>query len=188
MSNLASFAPYTPPPDDPAYTSTPNTTLIRPWFPSHAGSSNETDASYQSGGIPTFGTSATGGGDPQAMLEGQQSQWETSHGLRVDLLAAVAYLLGPVSALALLVLETKNDYVRFHAYQSALLITPLLVIRFCASLVQAPAWMQTLSTFSLILASLGMSCVAYTSVARTGLVHHHLPGIGAIADRWLADE
>ena len=63
--------------------------------------------------------------------------WETRYGLRVDLLAAFAYLLGPISgacfadlpthiytqclltmiahaALTLLIMETYNDFVRFH--------------------------------------------------------------------------
>ncbi|KAF9229297.1 hypothetical protein BS17DRAFT_665238, partial [Gyrodon lividus] len=55
------------------------------------------------------------------------------HSLRVDVLTASAYLLGLISALILLVLETHNDYVRFHAYQSALLMTPLLVVRILIS-------------------------------------------------------
>ena len=64
--------------------------------------------------------------------------WETRHGLRVDMLAAFAYVLGPISgacalcspcrtcallrplmhvlptALTLLIVETYNDFVRFH--------------------------------------------------------------------------
>ena len=67
---------------------------------------------------------------------GQHNDWETTYGLRVDVLAAFAYLLGPISgstksirstldhadiaardpALALLVLEIHNDYVRFHGW------------------------------------------------------------------------
>lgn len=59
------------------------------------------------------------------------SAWDTRYGMRVDMLAAAAYILGPLSgeptypwsivyvnltasALLLLVLETHNDYVRFH--------------------------------------------------------------------------
>lgn len=48
------------------------------------------------------------------MEEGGGSIWETSLPLRVDMLAPFAYLFGPISAFALLVGETKNDYVRFH--------------------------------------------------------------------------
>jgi hypothetical protein len=45
---------------------------------------------------------------------GVSNLWETRFGWRVDVEAAVAYLFGPISALALLILETNNDYVRFH--------------------------------------------------------------------------
>lgn len=73
----------------------------------------------------------------------QPNEWETTYGLRVDLLAAFAYLLGPISgsiksflltrayipagrpALALLVLETHNDYVRFHGQLVLSLFDPL---------------------------------------------------------------
>lgn len=68
--------------------------------------------------------------------EDAANQWETRFGARVDVLAAFAYLLGPISgthsiqnkvryfkklinasnyaALICLILETHNDYVRFH--------------------------------------------------------------------------
>lgn len=37
------------------------------------------------------------GGGPQVDEEANVNQWETTYGLRVDVLAAVAYLLGPFS-------------------------------------------------------------------------------------------
>ena len=124
-----------------------------------------------------------------------ESLWETRHGTRVDVLAAIAYAFGPVSgsccetaraarvtwtkALALLILETRNDYVRFHgrsftsmrtsckteletcstAYQSALLTTPLVALRIFTSLVQAPPWMQTFGTLLIVVPQAGMAYV-----------------------------
>lgn len=103
-------------------------------------SSRSVDTSYQSGGIPTFNTSVAGGAGAAEDVEGQTNQWETRYGMRVDVLAAVAYLLGPISgvwnaigfqimhtlnvclALALLVTETQNDYVRFHGWSSSYVI------------------------------------------------------------------
>ena len=124
----------TPPPDDPAYVSSTKP-ASRPWFPVQ-GSSHQV-ASYQSGGIPTFNTSQAGGlgNTEDAEVENGSSMWETRYGLRVDMLAASAYVLGPISgeysyycccccpmsgayttwlALILLIVETHNDYVRFH--------------------------------------------------------------------------
>lgn len=89
----------TPPPDDPSYAPVLASTSrlpTRPWFPNHTSSQN-IDTSYQSGGMPTFNTSATGGAGAAEEAEGQTSQWETRYGMRVDVLAAVAYLLGPIS-------------------------------------------------------------------------------------------
>lgn len=89
--------------------------------------------SYQSGGLPSSTVFSPTAADTDTE-RGQHNEWETTYGLRVDVLAAFAYLLGPVSgstksftstldrayipsrrsALTLLVLEKHNDYVRFH--------------------------------------------------------------------------
>ena len=47
----------------------------------------------------------------------------------MDMLAACAYALGNVSGAALLTVEFRNEYVRFRAWQSCLLFTPLMVGR-----------------------------------------------------------
>jgi len=108
--------------------------------------------------------------------------------MRVDVLAAVAYLLGPISALSLLIIETRNDYVRFHAYQSALLTTPLVVIRIFASLLQFPSWMRTFITLLIICPQLYMASRAYRDASHNGLVRYQLPMIGLLADQWLREE
>lgn len=54
--------------------------------------------SYQSGGIPTWETSIGGGSGADDEVESQmRNQWETRYGMRVDFLAAWAYVLGPIS-------------------------------------------------------------------------------------------
>jgi len=185
-SKFASFAPYTPPPDDPTSAPSTSRTLARPWFPTH--SSLGADTSYQSGGIPTFNTSASGGLGAVEEAEGHENQWETRYGLRVDVMAACAYLLGPASALLLLIVETRNDFVRFHAYQSALLTVPLITIRIFVSLLRFPSWIRTMFTFLIILSQLYMAFRAYFDASRNGLARFQLPYIGPIADRWLAEE
>ncbi|KAJ7092741.1 hypothetical protein C8R44DRAFT_844234 [Mycena epipterygia] len=187
-SHFASFAAYTPPPDDPALLPATSKAPARPWFPAHASSSHAADTSYQSGGIPTFNASASGGLGAIEEAEGQQNQWETRHGLRVDMLAAVAYLLGPISALALLIIETQNDYVRFHAYQSALLTTPLVVIRIFASLLQFPGWMRTILTLLIIASQLYIWRRAYLDASQNGLARFQVPYVGPVAARWLEEE
>jgi len=180
----SSFAPYTPPPDDPSYASSSRTTTARPWFPPHA------SPSYQSGGIPTFNTSQAGGlgAIEDAEAEGGSSAWETTYNMKVDALAAFAYIFGPFSALALLIVETHNDYVRFHAYQSALLSTPLVLLRIWASLLEFPSWLRTLFTLLIIIPLVYMTYRAFSDAARNGLARFHLPGIGPLADRWVSEE
>ncbi|KAI0756995.1 hypothetical protein C8Q80DRAFT_1131494 [Daedaleopsis nitida] len=187
-SHFASFAAYTPPPDDPSHAASTSKNTSRAWFPS--GAASQQPASYQSGGIPTFNTSQAGGlgAVEDAEAENGNNMWETRHGLRVDLLAAFAYLLGPVSALVLLVVETYNDFVRFHAYQSALLTTPLVILRILASLLQFPPFLRTVFTLMIVIPSLYMAWQAYVDASRNGLVRFQIPFIGPLAERWVYEE
>ncbi|KAJ8584320.1 hypothetical protein M405DRAFT_936681 [Rhizopogon salebrosus TDB-379] len=200
-SFASSFAPYTPPPDDSSHRSAPSSSSkARPWLPVHP-SSRGIEISYQSGGVPIFDDSMS---SRDAQEDVQQNQWETSYGLRVDVLSAFAYILGPVSALILLILETHNDYVRFHgniypflahlrfslvtAYQSALLTAPLLSVRIFASLLGFPSWVRSFLTITFGLSVLFMTVRAYLGASREGLARYHLPRIGPIAERWVSEE
>ncbi|KAI8995623.1 hypothetical protein BD414DRAFT_247234 [Trametes punicea] len=187
-SHFASFAAYTPPPDDPSYTASTSRNTARAWFPSQQ--QQQQPVSYQSGGIPSFNTSQAGGlgAAEDAEAESATNMWETRYGFRVDLLAALAYLLGPISALLLLIFETHNDFVRFHAYQSALLTTPLVILRILASLLQFPPFLRTVLTLLLVIPSLYMAWQAFMDAARNGLVRFQIPFIGPLAERWLSEE
>ncbi|KAF8481118.1 hypothetical protein DFH94DRAFT_738162 [Russula ochroleuca] len=187
--NAISFAPYTPPPDDPGIPSRqPSTSrFARPWFPPQPSTREVT--SYQSGGIPTWETAIGGGSGADEEVESQiQNQWETRYGMRVDLLAAWAYILGPVTAFGLLVMETHNDFIRFHAYQSALLTTPLILLRILASLLQLSSFLRTVLTLLLVSSVCFMAFRAHTDAARNGLTRFHVPFIGQVAERWLDEE
>ncbi|KAF9652027.1 hypothetical protein BDM02DRAFT_3109797 [Thelephora ganbajun] len=185
-SNFASsFAPYTPPPDDPAHSNhPPGSRISNAWFPTHYQQSQ----SYQSGGIPTFNASVTGGQGALDEAESQVNRWESRLGPRIDAMAALAYVLGPLSALLLLILETQNDYVRFHAYQSGLLTGPLLLFRFLLSLVNFPQFLRTFTTLFIIFTSWGMAAKAFIDAERNSLARFQLPYIGPIAERWLSEE
>ncbi|KAG9058339.1 hypothetical protein FS842_010065 [Serendipita sp. 407] len=183
------IAPYAPPPDqEPGSAS--NGQPRPSWFQRP----QQIYSSYQSGGIPTFGgdqagiTGFGGGGGAQDEERGPNNLWETRFGWRVDIEAAFAYLFGPVSALALLILETNNDYVRFHAYQSALLTLPLLLLRLFALFLGFWSFLQMLLTLALIGCCLGMAFQAYRDAHSGGLARFRLPYIGELADRWVGDE
>lgn len=120
-----SFAPYTPPPDEPSALppqSTPAKIAGRAsaWLQppaytpaTYANTPANTVAgvnshSYQAGGLPTLGhgpgagITGFGGGAGVREEEGITNLWETRFGWRVDVLSAVAYLGGPVSGVSLL--------------------------------------------------------------------------------------
>ena len=51
-------------------------------------------------------------------------------GLNENIAAALAYLLGPISGIFMLVAERENKFVRFHALQSTLLFLFMWIIYF----------------------------------------------------------
>ncbi|KAK6910478.1 hypothetical protein I204_03487 [Kwoniella mangroviensis CBS 8886] len=202
------FSPYQPPPDvpstDPPESSTKKGKSKRPWF-TRDQSSYATN-SYQSGGSISDPTSQAQAysNDPEAagLLNGSGSgmgngafgegdranAWESRFGWRVDFMAAAAYLGGPVTALLFLILETQNDYVRFHAYQSALFTTPLLILYLIFKLIIV---LPTFLRIIYILAAVGgMLYVAFRAWkdAQEGLSRYWLPYIGEIAERWVGEE
>ena len=127
----------------------------------------------------------------------------------------------PILAFGLLVMETHNDFIRFHgaavqscilchstclhiAYQSALLTTPLILLRILASLLQVSSFLRTVLTLLLFSSISFMAYVpsrcssygtdgtirfrAHTDASRNGLSRFHVPFIGQLAERWLDEE
>jgi uncharacterized membrane protein len=45
-----------------------------------------------------------------------------------NLLGALTYLLGFITGIIFLVIEKKNDYIRFHALQSVAVFAPLMIV------------------------------------------------------------
>ena len=58
----------------------------------------------------------------------------TSTGLAANLAGALAYLLGPITGIAFLVLEKENRFVRFHAAQSIAIGIILIVASIALSI------------------------------------------------------
>ena len=145
----------------------------------------------------------------RAALAGESTSWLRSRIWVV--LSLVRSLVTPVlsgvliAALALLILETQNDYVRFHgtcsppgldytqavlrtAYQSALLTTPLLALLLLTNLlIPFPHFLRLI----FLLASIGVT--VFTSFrawkdAQEGLSRFWLPVIGEMAERWVSEE
>ncbi|KAK4862036.1 hypothetical protein LT330_003174 [Penicillium expansum] len=110
--------------------------------------------------------------------------FETSLPIRMDIEAALAYLLlPPAGGVFLLLAEHKSDYVRFHAWQSSMLFATMFIIHllFC--------WSSFLSwtLFIIDIALIGfLSMHAYQDVDT--LDHFEVPFFGHLANSFVDDE
>ncbi|KAM4066983.1 hypothetical protein HRG_000993 [Hirsutella rhossiliensis] len=114
----------------------------------------------------------------------QVSEFDTSLGLRLDYEACLAYLaLPPLGAIILLILERNSDYVRFHAWQSALLFTAALILHIILSWSSFLSWLLFLGDVALIAL---LTRRAYRDAEI--LDRFEVPVFGSIASRILDDE
>ncbi|KAI7896748.1 uncharacterized protein EV154DRAFT_410835 [Mucor mucedo] len=110
------FSPYSPSPDD-------DRTSRLPKKPKQPKQQPPSFSSYQAGNADSFaeqGLLNNGSSSSSSAPNGQSvrvNKYETSLPIRVDVEASIAYVLGPVTGLLLLIFERQNDYVRFHAWQ-----------------------------------------------------------------------
>ncbi|KAL8283348.1 hypothetical protein RQP46_005758 [Phenoliferia psychrophenolica] len=177
------FAPYSEP---------PNAASAR-WAPPPVASTST--ASYQSGAPVTSlgqGTSFSGssqgafGGAGSSGGGGVEASSYAGLGYGSALEAAAAYALGPFGACALLMYEAELDYVRFHAWQSALLCMSLFGVHLVFLILFSSRTLQNLLIWSdLILLAL-LSWRAYRDAGME--VRYELPVLGALAQSWVAEE
>ncbi|KAJ1956726.1 hypothetical protein IWQ62_005242 [Dispira parvispora] len=112
------------------------------------------------------------------------NRYETSLPLRADIEAALAYPFGCVSGVVLLILEQKNDYVRFHAWQSCLFSTVALLALVLVGLISTFLYWVLLLLF--IGALLALTYRAYRDGST--LDRYFIPHIGPYADAWVNSE
>ncbi|EHK44834.1 hypothetical protein TRIATDRAFT_170080, partial [Trichoderma atroviride IMI 206040] len=148
----------------------------------HSGSNNG------NGGLWGFGSgNSSGNGTPLAMpgaYPAEISEFDTSLGLRLDYEASLAYLaFPPIGAVILLILERNSDYVRFHAWQSALLFTAIMVFHLLFS------WSSFLSWIFFIGDLVLMGFLAFKAYQDAEILERfEVPFFGSIASRCLDDE
>ena len=82
----------------------------------------------------------------------------TSLGLDENLEGALAYLLGFVTGIALLLIEKDNNFIRFHAMQSTVIFLGIFILRYILFRVPLFGWMiaQLISLLGLIIWIVGM--------------------------------
>ncbi|RPB23645.1 hypothetical protein L211DRAFT_838500 [Terfezia boudieri ATCC MYA-4762] len=134
---------YTSPPTTRPYSPMPSSTSPPPPSSPPWGTPGRTSplgrGGYTPGGTESSGfrVNLGGFGSARDVVE----QFETSLPLRLDYEAMLAYLLlPPTGAVLLLILEYKSDYVRFHAWQGALLFSALAMVHFLVSFSRWLSW------------------------------------------------
>lgn len=112
------------------------------------------------------------------------SEFDTSLGLRLDYEACLAYLaLPPLGSIILLILEHNSDYVRFHAWQAALLFTAILVFHLFFLWFSSLSWLFFAGDMALV-ALLALRAYRDAEV----LDRYEVPFFGRMASRILDDE
>ncbi|KAI5360467.1 hypothetical protein Slin14017_G086420 [Septoria linicola] len=131
------------------------------------------------------GRALEGGG--QTALGGRgglTSVYETSLGLNIGMEATLAYLLlPPAGGVVLLLFEHKSDYVRFHAWQSALLFSALFLIHIIFSWTSIISWMLFVCDI-LIIGYLAYGAWRYAET----LDRVEVPIFGRLASSFVDDE
>ncbi|OJD40270.1 uncharacterized protein BKCO1_1000619 [Diplodia corticola] len=110
--------------------------------------------------------------------------FETRLGIRMDWEACLAYLLlPPAGGVLLLVVEHRSDYVRFHAWQSALLFSFMFVMHIIFSFSSVVSWLL----FVVDLGAIGYLTMRAYRDAET-LDRCEVPLFGRLASSILDDE
>jgi uncharacterized membrane protein len=86
----------------------------------------------------------------------------TSTGLAPNVAGALAYILGPITGIAFIVLEKENRFVRFHAAQSIVISVALFAISFALGILGSIlAFIPVLGWLIALAVSLGISLVSF---------------------------
>jgi len=108
-----------------------------------------------------------------------ENKARTAIGLDANVAAAVAYVLGWISGVALLLLEHDNRFVRFHAMQSTIVFAGLSFAWFLCFSVPFLGWLVSIFVIPPVSALLWLLLIfkAYQGE------HFKLPVVGDMAER-----
>lgn len=98
---------------------------------------------------------------------------------------ALAYFLGPVTGIVLLLVEKKSSFVRFHAMQSTILFGGFLLLNIVLGIIPVLGWLVAL-IISPILSILIFVLWIYLMWKAYSGEKYKLPYIGNLTERQLA--
>lgn len=106
-----------------------------------------------------------------------------------NLYAALAYLLGLITGVLMLIVEPKDKFVKFHAMQSIIFSIVIIVIQILLGIIFMPLTILTLGMAAIIYALIGMLIGLVVFVLWLLLMYkayngekYMLPAIGKYAD------
>eukprot|EP01134_Creolimax_fragrantissima_P004433 CFRG4433T1 len=113
----------------------------------------------------------------------QINRYETSLSLSVAAEASLCYALGPITGFLFLVLEIKNDYVRFHAWQSSLMFGTTAILHLLLFWSSFLSWTLVLVEVAAILYMARLAYQCAEELVRVEVLH-----FGYLASKWVNEE
>jgi len=101
------------------------------------------------------------------------------------LVGALGYLVGPITGILLLLIERKNQYIRYHAMQSTLVFGGIFLLQLVLGFVPILGWLIALILSPLIFLTTFLLWLVLMFKAYSG-EKYHLPYFGNLADKQLA--
>jgi len=107
-------------------------------------------------------------------------------GLDDNVAAALSYLFGPFTGLAVLVMERENKFVRFHAMQSTIWFTLILIVGWLLAIIRdIPfiGWLLSIVVIPLagVISVLGIVSLIFLMVKALNKETFKIPIIGDVA-------
>jgi len=101
------------------------------------------------------------------------------------LVGALTYLAGPITGVLFLLIERKNQYIRYHAMQSVLVFGGIFLLQIVLGIVPILGWLMALILSPLIFLVTFLLWLVLMFKAYSG-EKYHLPYFGNLADKQLA--
>ena len=104
---------------------------------------------------------------------------KTSTGMAENVAGVLCYVLGWISGIVFLIIEPKNKFIRFHAFQSILVFGVLMVVGIILG------WIPIIGgIFSWLLSVLGLVLWIVLMVMASQEKKYKLPWAGDLAEKW----
>lgn len=101
------------------------------------------------------------------------------------LVGALCYLAGPITGVLFLLIERKNQYIRYHAMQSTLVFGGIFLLQIVLGIVPILGWLMALILSPLIFLVTFLLWLVLMFKAYSG-EKYHLPYFGNLTDKQLA--